>query len=68
MYCSFCGSNKHTINLCPSTWEGSANRKNLRCSYCGSHEHDIKACPKTWSGNAARTWNEDRVKEHFIKD
>jgi predicted amidophosphoribosyltransferase len=68
MYCTYCGSKLHNVNLCPKTWSGSAKRANLRCSYCGSHEHDVKACPKTWGGNAARTWNEDKISDHFIKD
>lgn len=68
MYCTYCGSKFHNVNLCPNTWQGSANRANLRCSYCGSHEHNVKACPKTWNGNAARAWHEDSVSDNFIKD
>ena len=68
MRCTYCGSLLHTIARCPSTWAGSAARLHLRCTYCGARDHDVHACPKTWTGNAARTWHEDRVVDHFIKD
>lgn len=68
MYCTYCGSNLHTIALCPKTWYVSVARSHLRCSYCGAHDHATKACPKTWSGNAARTRHEDTVKDDFVKD
>lgn len=68
MWCSYCGSKAHNINLCPKTYNGSANRANLRCSYCGGRDHDVKACPKTWEGNADRAWHEDDIADHFVKD
>lgn len=55
MKCSYCGSHDHPYELCPKTWNGSANRKwGLYCSYCGSNQHDIKYCPKTWDGQINR--------------
>lgn len=68
MYCTYCGANTHTIDLCPKTSAGSTARLHLRCSYCGSNDHNIKACPKTYSGNAARAWYPDQVAAHFKKD
>lgn len=68
MRCSYCGSHFHTKTNCPKTWQGSINRAKLRCKYCGSHEHDIVACPSTWGGSARRTYNEEQVADHFIKD
>lgn len=68
MYCSYCGSKLHTIVNCPKTWGGQANRSNMRCSYCGSNKHLIEACPKTWGGSANRQWNENKIKDSFIKD
>ena len=68
MRCTYCGSDKHTKALCPSTYAGSAARNRLRCTYCGSRGHDIQACPKTYSGSAARAWYPDRVADHFKKD
>lgn len=68
MRCGYCGSDRHTIKLCPKTAGGQANRQNLHCGYCGSGDHNIQACPKTFSGNAARAWYPDRVADHFKKD
>lgn len=68
MFCSYCWSNQHTTRLCPKTWAGSARRAHLRCSYCGATDHEIEACPRTFSGSAARTWHEDDVADHFVKD
>lgn len=68
MRCTYCGSNRHTIALCPKTSAGSAARTHLRCTYCGGRDHGIEACPKTFGGNAARAWNPDSVADHFILD
>lgn len=68
MYCTYCGSARHTEVNCPHTSRGSANRMRLRCTYCGARNHEIKACPKTWGGNAARAWNPNSVSDHFVKD
>lgn len=68
MWCSYCGSDKHTKALCPHTYAGSSARVRLRCTYCGSKEHSIQACPKTYSGSAARAWYPDSVADHFKKD
>lgn len=68
MRCGYCGSNAHTISLCPKTAAGSARRSNLWCGYCGSHDHSIEACPKTYAGSAARAWYPDQVADHFKKD
>jgi primosomal protein N' len=64
MYCSYCGSMSHNSRFCPSTFDGSANRRNLRCSYCGAHDHDVRACPKTWAGSVEHV----RDPDHYIKD
>lgn len=68
MYCSFCGSESHTEKNCPKTYQGQINRMYMRCSYCGSRRHNIKACPKTWGGSADRAWNENKIKDDFVKD
>ncbi len=68
MWCNYCDSHAHTVENCPKTWSGSANRANMRCSYCGSTKHNVDACPKTWEGNAARAWDEDSVADKFVKD
>ena len=68
MYCSYCGSNLHTITNCPKTWGGSSNRNNMRCSYCDGRDHNINACPSTFEGNANRRWNEEKIKNDFVKD
>lgn len=68
MYCSYCGSRFHTITNCPKTWGGQANRNKMRCSYCGSNKHLIEACPKTWGGSADRQWNEDKIRDSFVRD
>ena len=68
MYCSYCGSNKHTIKNCPKTWGGSVNRMHLRCGYCGKVGHSIKACPETFSGSAARAWHPYKVEDDLILD
>lgn len=68
MRCSFCGSHLHTVENCPKTWGGSANRARMHCSYCGSNKHNVNACPKTFSGSANREWHEDSVADDFIKD
>jgi hypothetical protein len=48
--CSFCGSYRHSTELCPHTWGGSAKRMTLRCSFCGSDRHNRDACPRAWPG------------------
>jgi transcriptional regulator NrdR family protein len=68
MRCNYCGSNQHTIENCPKTWSGQANRRTMYCSYCGSRSHNINACPKTFEGNANRKWNEKEVEDDFVKD
>lgn len=68
MYCTFCGSRRHTITLCPKTASGQSNRLHLRCSYCGSTKHSIEACPKTFDGNAARAWHPETVADFFHED
>ena len=68
MYCTYCGSNFHTVQNCPKTWNGQGNRNKMRCSYCGSRTHNISACPKTWNGNANRSWHEDVISNDFIRD
>jgi len=68
MYCSYCGSYAHTIQNCPKTYSGSANRNNMRCTYCGSTQHNVNACPKTFDGNAARAWDPESVSDDFIED
>lgn len=54
MYCTYCGSKKHTITNCPKTWAGSVNHERLYCGYCGGHDHTINTCLKTWSGASNR--------------
>lgn len=44
--CSYCGASTHSVNLCPKTWGGQANRKRLRCTYCGGLDHSNEGCPK----------------------
>lgn len=44
-HCGYCGG-PHNINICPKTWNGSINSRDLWCSYCGSKEHDYDSCPK----------------------
>ena len=68
MRCAYCGSNGHTIALCPKISAGSAARNRLRCTYCGGRDHDVAACPKTWNGNPARAWHPESVADHFIED
>jgi len=51
----------------PRAHRGAA-RVHLRCTFCGGRDHDIFACPKTFNGNGARTWHEDDVADHFVKD
>lgn len=43
--CEYCGE-AHDVMVCPKTWSGSINRRDLRCSYCGSRDHDYDDCPK----------------------
>lgn len=68
MRCSYCGSNLHTVENCPKTWNGQANRAQMRCSYCGARDHNVNACPKTFGGNASRKWNEEEIEDDFVKD
>lgn len=68
MRCSYCGSNYHTLLNCPKTYCGSAHREHMRCTYCGGTDHTIEGCPKTYGGSAARSWYEDSVADHFVKD
>ena len=51
MWCSYCGSNLHTIENCPKTWGGQSNRNKMRCSYCGSNKHNIGGCYKLSNKN-----------------
>lgn len=51
--CSYCGG-AHAVSLCPKTWSGSSNRKNLHCTYCGSNTHKAEFCLKTFSGASNR--------------
>jgi DNA-directed RNA polymerase subunit RPC12/RpoP len=68
MRCTYCGSQLHTVTNCPRTWAGSARRAAMRCSYCGAPDHKVRACPKTWEGSARRTWEEDSIKDEFVRD
>lgn len=68
MYCSYCGSRRHTVVNCPKTAGGQARRLHMRCGYCGAKDHNIQACPKTFAGNAARAWHPDDVADDFIRD
>ena len=68
MRCTYCGSSRHTIELCPKTHNGSVARNRLRCTYCGARDHDVDGCPKTHAGNAARAWHPASVADHFILD
>ena len=52
MYCTYCGSNSHTVTNCPSTWSGQGNRNRMRCDYCGSNQHNTNGCPKTARNNS----------------
>ena len=44
-WCSYCGSEFHNTDHCPSTWQGQGNLLRRRCKYCGSKEHYIDECP-----------------------
>jgi uncharacterized Zn finger protein len=68
MYCTYCGSKKHTVVNCPKTWGGSVRHAHLHCNFCGAKDHDIQACPKTWNGNAKRAWNPESIEDHFVLD
>jgi primosomal protein N' len=68
MYCTFCGSNLHSIKNCPKTWGGQGNRNNMHCSYCGSNKHNINACPKTWNGSSNVAWHQDKIEDDHIMD
>ncbi|MBE8813590.1 hypothetical protein F3H66_08505 [Serratia marcescens] len=57
--CTFCGSQRHTLANCPSTFGGSARRANLRCSYCGGEGHTSSACPHNASSARRRQLNDD---------
>lgn len=61
MWCSYCGSDKHTLANCPKTWGGQANRTAMRCSYCGHRDHNVAACSRTWGGAAPKP-------DDYIKD
>ena len=67
MYCSFCGSKGHNVQLCPKTWGGSAARSQMRCTFCGSRTHNTRACPKTFDGNAARAFRPRTVENDHIE-
>lgn len=43
--CGYCGG-PHNEKICPKTWSGSINSRDLRCSYCGARDHDYDSCPK----------------------
>lgn len=68
MYCTYCGSKKHTLKNCPKTNPGQANRRNMFCTYCGSKKHNLQACPKTNDGQAARRNREEDYEDNYIKD
>lgn len=68
MRCTYCGSQLHTVVNCPSTWAGSARRAAMRCSYCGAPDHKVSACPQTWEGSARRAWDEDSIRDDFVRD
>ena len=68
MRCTFCGSDKHVVKLCPQTWQGAAARRNMKCSFCWATDHEIEACPKTWKGDYDRQWNLEKIAEHLILD
>lgn len=44
--CTYCGSHEHTVENCPKTWGGQANRNAMRCGYCGGRDHKNTSCPK----------------------
>lgn len=50
LWCSFCGSHRHSYDYCPHRFEGYGNRMALRCSYCGGRDHNRDACEKAWPG------------------
>lgn len=43
--CGYCGG-PHATKICPKTWSGSIEWRDLRCSYCGAKDHDYDSCPK----------------------
>ena len=43
--CSYCGG-PHNIKICPKTWNGSIEWRDLKCDYCGSKDHNYESCPK----------------------
>lgn len=43
MYCSWCGSNSHTIDTCPKL-----GRVRKYCWFCGQYGHSSKHCPRKW--------------------
>ena len=44
MFCSWCGSRKHTIDTCPKLAARQGRRKPL-CSFCGKRGHSTDNCP-----------------------
>jgi len=68
MYCTFCGSSKHTLASCPKTWPGSARRATMRCRFCGSRGHNTNACPKTRVGNVMRARRPYAVEDDYVED
>lgn len=68
MRCSYCGSHLHTINNCPKTFGGQANRNRMRCSYCGSTKHNVNACPKTHGGDANLKWHPEKIENDRVLD
>ncbi len=67
MYCTFCGSKKHNVQLCPKTCGGSTSRATMFCTFCHSKTHNTRACPKTWAGNAARAFHPRSVENDHVE-
>lgn len=68
MYCTYCGSMKHTRMNCPKTYDGSVKHSQMRCDFCGEKDHTIEACPFTYNGNAARKFYPESVSNYYVRD
>ena len=68
MYCTYCGSGRHTLKNCPKTWDGQASRVQMRCTYCGARDHNVAACPRTYEGSAVRAYRPSTVEDDFVLD
>ena len=68
MRCNYCGSHVHTLENCPKTWGGQANRNRMRCGYCGSKKHNTNACPKRFVSSGLLRWHPEKLEDDFIKD